>query len=506
MLSMLAVFNSSCSKWLDLAPQDGLTRNEYWKTKEQLDAAVMGCYASLLGGSSMPLAKYLFLWGELRGDMVVPAIDPSSDSEFATLNAIKRDEVNMIRTDIASTNIITNWEAVYKTINYCNTVIKYGPTVIDNDKTLSSEQLNAYLGEAYGLRGLMYFYLLRTFGEVPLKLEPTSTDADVIDIKKSSKEDVYMQIKSDVEFAVKNCLPQYLTLEEDKGRINLYTAYALQADVLLWGEDYEGCINACDKVIQSGRYRLFPQGSSQSDWFYYVFYQGNSTESLFEFQFYEGRLNPFMEMFLVNKELNAAEWISTGNLYGIDQINPDNRDIRASGTSFLETNSMISKFVGGRSSTATSFAHWFVYRYADVLLMKAEALAWLSPGNQENGIQALNIVKDLRLRRNAFAKVGDRDIEEPQPSDSQKISDYILDERAREFAFEGKRWFDVLRNAKRNNYQDDKVLMDMVRSSAPAAKQQIVLNKYRDRRSHYLPIYFYELQTNKALIQNPFYQ
>jgi len=507
MFSLLSVLNTSCNKWLDLAPQDGLTRDEYWKSKEQLDAAVMGCYASLLGGSGMPLAKYLFLWGELRGDMVSPAIDPSSESEFASLNAIKRDEVSLIRTDISSTNIITNWEAVYKTINYCNTVIKYGPAVINNDKTLSQSQLNGYLGEAYGLRGLMYFYLLRTFGEVPLKLVPTATDADAVSIQKSSKEEVYKQIKSDVDFAVKNCLPAYTSQEQDKGRINLYTAYALQADVFLWGEEYQACIEACDKIIQSGKYRLFPAMSSQDDWYHYVFYQGNSAESLFEFQFYQGKLNPFMEMFggTTSKELIAAEWITIGNLYGIDTEYPDNKDIRASGTSFLETNSAINKFIGGRG-TATSFTHWFVYRYSDVLLMKAEALAWLAPGNEANGRLALDIVNDIRVRRNAFTIVGERTIEEPQPGESQKVSEYILDERAREFAFEGKRWFDVLRNAKRNNYQNDEVLMDMVKASAPPAKQQIVVNKYKDRRSHYLPIYFYELQTNRALVQNPFYQ
>ncbi|RZJ18766.1 MAG: hypothetical protein EOO91_05775, partial [Pedobacter sp.] len=111
----VSVFGTSCKKWLDLQPQDGLTRQEYWKTKEQLDAAVMGCYASLLGGSSIPLSKYLFIWGELRGDMVVPGLEISSDDDEAKLSGLLKDEFDIMRTQIASTNTLVNWEAVYKT-------------------------------------------------------------------------------------------------------------------------------------------------------------------------------------------------------------------------------------------------------------------------------------------------------------------------------------------------------------------------------------------------------
>jgi len=503
---MVSMVSSSCNKWLELRPEDGLTSDEYWQTKEQLEAAVVGCYASLLDGGSMPLVKYLFLWGELRADMVQPGFDPASDDDLSALSSITRDEINMIRTDISSTNAITNWDAVYKTINNCNAVIKNAAEVLKTDNTLTQTQLNSLTGEAYGLRALMYFYLLRTFGEVPLKLLPTSTDADIVPLAKSSKEEVYAQILKDAEQAAKNCQPAFSNAAEDKGRITLYTAYAIQADVYLWGEEYQKCIDACDKIISSGKYQLFPAGSTQAEWFNRVFYNGNSVESIFEFQFYEGKLNPFYQMFSqANKELVAAEWITTGGLYGIDNIDAENKDIRGGGTSMLETNGSINKFTGNRTS-ATSFSHWFVYRYSDILLMKAEALTWVSPGDAANGTAAIAMVNDIRLRRNALPVVSDAVIEEPAPAESLKVTEYILNERAREFAFEGKRWYDILRNAKRNNYEHDEVLMDMVTSSAQPAKQQTVINKYKDRRSHYLPIYNYELQTNKSLIQNSFYQ
>ena len=84
--------------------------------------------------------------------------------------------------------------------------------------------------------------------------------------------------------------------------------------------------------------------------------------------------------------------------------------------------------------------------------------------------------------------------------------DYILQERQREFAFEGKRWYDVLRNAKRNNYAKVSYILNMASISVPSDRQQVAFNKLRDKNSHYLPIYLYELQTNNLLVQNPFYK
>jgi predicted RNA-binding protein associated with RNAse of E/G family len=81
-----------------------------------------------------------------------------------------------------------------------------------------------------------------------------------------------------------------------------------------------------------------------------------------------------------------------------------------------------------------------------------------------------------------------------------------MEERAREFAFEGKRWYDILRNAKRNNYANLQYMLDIITKIAPGDRQLSMLNKYMDVRSHYLPIYLYELQTDKNLVQNPFYQ
>src|SRR6476646_4542548 len=133
---------SSCNKWLDLKPEDGIIRQNYWETKEQLNAAVVGCYSSL---QNPDFLKQLFRWGEMRADMVSPSFVGSVD------------DVNIKDCNILASNTITDWSDVYQTINYCNTVLEFGPGVTAKDNTLTQIQLNAYLGEAHAIRGLMYF-------------------------------------------------------------------------------------------------------------------------------------------------------------------------------------------------------------------------------------------------------------------------------------------------------------------------------------------------------------
>jgi hypothetical protein len=129
--------------------------------------------------------------------------------------------------------------------------------------------------------------------------------------------------------------------------------------------------------------------------------------------------------------------------------------------------------------------------------MKAEALNQLGQGQQ-----ALDLVSLIRARARALIATNTN----PSPTDKIAVGDFILKERAREFAFEGKRWYDLLRNARRNNYQRLDLLLDVVSGTVPANRQQSAIAKFKDKNCHYLPIYTYELTTNKALVQNPFYK
>ncbi|MXV17341.1 RagB/SusD family nutrient uptake outer membrane protein [Pedobacter sp. HMF7056] len=486
-LIVTLVMASSCNKWLELKPQDGLVREDFWKTKEQLQSAVVGCYASMVSGGQV---ANLFIWGEIRADMITLTTNASVD------------ETSLTNGEILSTNAFSDWGTLYSTINYCNTVIQYGPGVISNDNTLTQAQLDAYLSEAYSIRALMYFYLLRIWGEVPLQLKASSSDSKIEQLPKSTKEQVYAQILSDLDFAVKYIPFTYGSQAMDKGRMTRYGVYALQADVYLWNEKYAECITACNAIINSAKFGLI-DGSSQSNWFNTLVFVGNSNESIFELQYDSQILNPFYAMFspATTRRYLAASRV-TDNMYGIDTSDPNKKDIRSDAGFVRASDFTIWKWIGTNDLTITraqpdSYAHWMVYRLADVLLLKAEALAWTS-----KGAEALALVKTIRTRAGAVSASE----ESPDPSNAQDISDYILRERGREFAFEGKRWFDYLRNAKRNNYAHLDLITSMIADIAPPNRQQSMISKYRDVRSHYMPIFLNELNTDKQLVQNPFYQ
>ncbi|MDQ6609550.1 MAG: RagB/SusD family nutrient uptake outer membrane protein [Bacteroidota bacterium] len=498
-LLIIVTSASSCKKWLDLKPQNGIIRQNFWKTKEQVQAAVFGCYASLLGApagiNDRPLPEYFFLWGELRADMLTPSTGVSSE------------ETDIMNVNILETNSLTNWRSVYRTINYCNTVIDFAPEVLQNDATFTQQSLDAYLAEAKALRALMYFYLVRTFRDVPLVIKATSSDDQLEQLTKSTGAQVLQQIVKDLTEAEPAAPTTYNNQTADKGRITRYTVNAIQADVYLWMEKYPEVIAACDKVINSGKYGLV---SGNSSWFPTVFANGNSNEGIFEIQFDKQKLNTFYPMFRTRPRFLASNIVTDPNdgLFQADLLDPTKKDIRGDGAAANFGDGRIWKYIGiddnSLRAAEESFAHWIVYRYADILLMKAEALAMTGIGQQ-----ALDLVERIRLRAHALntgGSSGTGTSRSPAPSDTDGILDYILEERAREFAFEGKRWYDLLRFAKRGNYKRLNILLEMASRTVPGSLQQSAIAKYKDPNSHYLPIYQYELQTDKNLVQNPFYK
>ena len=293
---------------MTLQPQDGITRQEFWQTKEQIQSAVTGSYASLLGdptGNDKPLSEYLFLWGELRADMITNGL------------GVTNDELDIINVNTLPTNANTKWASVYRTINYCNTIIDFAPSVINNDKTLTQVQLNAYLAEARALRGLMYFYLVKSFRDVPLKLKATSSDQDLQQIPKTSADTILKVILADLKYADSNAVFSYGNSMVDKGRITKYTVKAMLADVYLWMDNYTDAVDACNFIINSNQFGLI---KGDDGWFNTLYFKGNSAESIFEFQYDNQKLNSFFSMLTTNRGRIYASPYVMDQIYTIDYV------------------------------------------------------------------------------------------------------------------------------------------------------------------------------------------
>lgn len=480
---------ASCKKWMDLKPVDGIVGNEFWQTKEQVDAAVAGIYASMLTSTdsrSRALPEYMFVWGEARADMVTPGSRASQD------------ELDIVNLNVLPTNEFVNWSGFYKTINNCNVLIEKAPSVLQSDKTFSQQHLDRSVGQALAIRGLLYFYLVRSFRDVPLKLDATLSDANIQPIAKKPGDVVLQQIVSDLKEAELKLPESYgRTAAFDKGRITRNGANAILADVYLWMDKYAEAAAECDKIINSNRFQLVSGPN-----YYNIFLTGASQETIFELQYDQQVLNPFFNMHTPSQKRWGAALYLAEEVFGLDLVNTTPQlDYRGEDAAFRGGDFGIWKFVGADNNgnayrTADqSFAPWIVYRYADVLLMKAEAI------NQMNQpLEASRLVKTIRERARAL------ELSSMDSTDKGAMSQYILEERQKEFAFEGKRWYDLLRHAKRNNYSRLDLLFGSVSKSVPASLQQSAFNKLRDTDSHYFPIYSYELQTNKLLEQNPFYR
>jgi hypothetical protein len=475
------VLLASCNKWLDQKPQDGITREDFWKTKEDVKAAVFGAYASLLapppGSKDKALTEYIFLWGEIRADMI-------AKTTYST-----EDEKNIMDMNILSTNPLTDWGSFYRTINYCNTILDFSGEAKKLDATFSTSDFNLYNGEALALRSLMYFYLVRTFGDVPLKLTSTSKDTDIKEIGKSSQQVVLEQIVKDLKTAEGYVPATYGNDITDKGRITKYAVNALLADVYLWMEKYPESIVECDKVLSNTK---FGYVANNSVWWSNVFFVGSSKETVFEFSNGSSVANAFYNLLVTSRKRFTGSSFLASDLF-VPAMDADSVDSRGEGT-FYKSDLTIIK----HGTENPSYVNFQVYRYSDVQLIKAEALALTGRGGE-----ALTIVKALREQRKAvFATM-----QSPAVDDSDGICDYILAERGREFAFEGKRWFDILRNAKRGGYtaHGQSLIEDFVAKTVSVALQQSAINKLRDHNSHYLPINETELFSDTKLIQNSFY-
>jgi starch-binding outer membrane protein, SusD/RagB family len=466
-------FLSSCESWLELIPPDGLVQDEYWKNKEDVDATLMGAYQTFAS-----LDEKLFMYGELRGDMI--------DEDVNTPNSSR----NIMRGNIIPDNSLCDWSSLYQVIGYCNIVLKNAPDAFENDPTFTEFQLKVYESEAIYLRSLAYFYLIRIFKEVPLVLEASESDNADFYLPKSSEEIIIQQILADLSNYFPFVRDNHATIEENIGRATKGAYLALLADISLWNFSYNDCIDYINQ-LEAYNYTLLPTGK----WFE-NFYPGNSLEGIFEFQF-DNKLEQTNQLFRDTYSSNI--YLASEKAQEILSLEDAQEKIRGLG-SLVERNSKIWKYAGSipdgrtlRPSSEQASCNWIVYRYADVLLMKAEALS--QTGQFDDALNIIN--KQIRFRASMPAL--------NILNTAEAFEDVIMEERAIEFAFEGKRWFDLIRMGRRNNYSRKNDLIQIIIENVPSTQRLVLAAKLTDPLGWYLPIYEQEMERNSSLEQNPFY-
>lgn len=513
-ISLCAMFAlgslTSCNDFLTLYPEDEIVDDEYWVDGTKVQSVVASCYRYMADNNT--LRKMLY-WGELRSDNV----------DYTTGGT---DEQNLHDANLLSSSSLVKWDGFYNVINICNNVIQKAPGVRDKDVNFTEDVLHHYMAEAYTMRALCYFYLVRSFGDVPYVTAPSDSEQKDYMVYQAKGDSIINCLISDLEkYGTPWAAEEWDTEAYNHGRITLNAVRALLADLYLWrasdinnakaDEDYQQCINYCDAILNDENSTLI---FADEDIYSQVFYQGNASENIFELNFVNGGLanSSTAQLYGNTSKGNTPHFTPTQNLYSKFTENDSRRyqylqlNYTGSGTNMTVSSYRIFKYEGMRPASdfgatdfsyrpANNYANWIIYRLSDIYLMKAEALAILAQheNSQEKADQALAL---CNTSHNRYTSAVQDELSIGQISDAETV---VLEERRLELCFEGKRWYDLLRKARREG-STDKALQLLV--AARSGDTQLFEARLSSLDAWYLPISKTEMNANPNLHQNAYYK
>lgn len=239
---------SSCSRILDTEPQTTISDEAVIIDQKSAQAALIGVYDGLQGYATNIVSL------DLAGDNVV---------NFNAQN-------NVVANKTAS-GAGGGFSGIYSVINRANFVLNKVPSL--SDALVSSSTKNQILGEAYFLRGLAYFDLVKIYGGVQIVLEPATTADSHKGVKRSTKEQTYAQVLADL-----NKAEELLPATINRNRANKYTVFALKARLYLYTEKWDLAEEFATRSIENASFKLVKP--------YSLFFTGKNTdESIFEIAF-----------------------------------------------------------------------------------------------------------------------------------------------------------------------------------------------------------------------------
>ncbi len=229
---------ASCSDFLEIEPQNEIILEKFWNEKADVDAIIGGCYSAL---QDEGVIKRMMVWGEFRSDNISVGRNIQQDGSLE----------KVLKENIDAKNTYTDWSGFYEVINRCNTVIKYAPGVAEVDPAYTQSELQANIAEMVALRSLSYFYLIRTFRDVPFSREAYTDDDQKMDLPATKFDAVVDSLIDDLESVKNNAVKRYPVTKPlyQTGRVTQDFIHALLCELYLWKKDYQNCIRYADMVI-----------------------------------------------------------------------------------------------------------------------------------------------------------------------------------------------------------------------------------------------------------------
>jgi tetratricopeptide (TPR) repeat protein len=398
-LAAALVLVAGCESTLQTAPADRVPSSQAIVDAPTARAALMGAYASLQSLS------YYGRMLEVIGDL--PTEDVQWSGTYQYLGEIDR---NKIPTD--NTTITNVWTSIYDGINRANMVIAKVPAVTG----LTDAEKNDILGQAYFLRALHYSNLVKFWGAVPMPLAPVASAGDAAKFTRTPVAEVYAQILSDLNNADKMIANKTNTRQATVG-----AAKALRARVLLYMGDYAGALAATDSVMARG-YSLAPVFTDL-----FTATGTNTPEDIFRVTFTAQQYNEMGYYYLGTGRREVRPTATLNSAF-------ETGDVRKAATVAPRS----SAFQGVKFPTTAGTEHLHVVRFAEVLLIRAEALA------QANRLpEAVAEYNKLRVRAKLAPHVFGTDVKT-----QADVLAAIYKERRMELALEGDRWPDLVRTGR----------------------------------------------------------
>ena len=449
LLAGMSMGMGSCSKFLEKPPVSDLYGGTFWKSSKDVNVELIAMYFSF----ARAMSNGFYDWGEIRGGSWINHLHYGDAQR------------ELISHQVPSTNTACRWTQLYQAIGRANLALKYIPGIV-----LPAAEKSSYLGEAYAMRALCYFYAVRTWGAVPVFTEPIEEyDASRVYPRRTNPEAILDLIESDLANAEQLlpaspiATPETTAADELQFRTRFTRAavYAMMMDVYAWRQKY-------DRVIRVYEDKLAKLTSSATGWGLEPKLTATLTQadftSIYRMMFDKRYINPavtpqlpmsrevIFSIYYGESETGANQ--SRSYFYSTSQRLTPSDDFKASihpldkrfiacfdpgTTGGTGAEYRLRKYwIDAQSASDISENYLCMYRSADMVLLYAEAL--YKSDKLADAIAQMNMIRNRSgVPLATLANYA---------GNQEKLLDDILHERRMELICEGKYWFDLVRLGK----------------------------------------------------------
>ncbi|CAG2533784.1 Starch-binding associating with outer membrane [Maribacter dokdonensis] len=442
-----ACFTSCSDDFTDLAPISNRNEADFYKSSDDFEVAINASYSGLQSTG---------IYGRGYWTMFEMRSDNTDQGPDATGLARQYTEINSFTEDALNEQVTSVWSESYKVISNCNVILSRIDGV-EMDASLKSR----ITGEALFIRSLMFYHLAIAFGNIPLQLEPFVSGDELTQVDQTT---VLNQLIVDLAEAEAGLPVAYSG--SDIGRATKGAAATLLAKVLLTTGDDAAAATVLRRIISDYGYELLDDYADL-----WGVGNENNAESIFEIQFISGGIGQgslFTNDFSPSTDLQTGSGfgrnrptISLMEAYEEDDLrydpSMDDTYVNLEGET-IEAR-YVKKFWSDPAIENDSDINFVVFRYADVLLMLAEALG-------ETG-ESYDLINEVRQR------AGLEDIDASTPG---SFEEKLLNERRVELAFENHRWPDLKRFNAESKIQEAESFITATREYFYIPQREIDIN------------------------------